>query len=102
MLGGSDTETGHAASELLRLWAPNTAGGCASSAARGVGQRGAGIGAERGAVFCAAGEGLSMSGMGFAKAAGLGDPPKAGRPVGSAGLGKGLPFDDRASAEGTA
>jgi hypothetical protein len=43
-----------------------------------------------------------MSGLGYAMAAALGGPLNAGGPVGSAGVGKGLPFDDRGSAEGTA
>lgn len=94
----SDAGSGSAALEGLGLRAPNTADGCTSSAARGVGQRGAGMGA----VLCTAGVGLPMSGMGYAMAAALRGPPNAGGPVRSAGEGKGLPFDDRSSAEGTA
>ena len=68
----SHAESAPAASECLGLRALYTAKGCASSAARGAGQRGAGMGAGRSAVRCVAGVGLPMSGMGCAEAAGLG------------------------------
>ncbi len=98
MLRVSDAGSGSAALEGLGLRAPNTADGCTSTAARGVGQRNA----EMGAVWCTAWVRLPMSGLGYAMAAALGGPLNAGGPVGSAGVGKGLPFDDRGSAEGTA